>query len=108
MSTTMHDTVDHTLTDRLANESATPARQPGLIWWREPLMWLVVGGPAVVVVAALYTVWIAATNIDPLIDKRAPNQTNAAQHQRAVGLGDMPAGQARNHVATPEQALPVQ
>jgi uncharacterized protein len=108
MSTTMHDTVDQTLTNKLANESATPARQPGLIWWREPLMWLVVGGPAVVVVAALYTVWIAATNIDPLIDKRAPNQTNAAQHQRAVGLGDMPAGQARNHVATPEQALPAQ
>jgi uncharacterized protein len=99
MSTAMRDTAVQTLSEKQSH-------QTGLIWWLEPLMWLVVGGPAVVVVAALYTVWIAATNVDPLIDKGAPDQTHVVQHQRAVGLSDMPAGQARNHVATPVQALP--
>jgi hypothetical protein len=79
---------------------------PGQIWWREPLMWLVVGGPAAVVVAALWTVWIAVTHVDPLIDKQAPSQSDAAARERALQLTDLPAGVARNHVATPQGALP--
>jgi uncharacterized protein len=84
------------------------ARAPGQNWWREPMMWMVVGGPAAVVVAALVTVWIAMTNVDPLIDKRSPSQSNEVARARALQLTDLPAGQARNHVATPERALVTQ
>lgn len=89
-----------------ADTGKLPATAPGQIWWREPLMWLVVGGPAVVVVAALWTVWIAVTHADPLLDKRAPSQSDSMARQRALQLTDLPAGEARNHVATPQTALP--
>lgn len=55
-------------------------------WYRLPIVWMVIGGPAVVVVAALITVYIAVVNIDPVIDTSAePTQ------------GQSPAGKARNH-----------
>lgn len=84
------------------------ARAPGQTWWREPLMWMVVGGPAAVVFAALVTVWIAMTHVDPLVDKRAHSQSDEVARARALQLTDLPAGQARNHVATPERALVTQ
>lgn len=90
------------------NNVPSSARAPGQTWWREPMMWLVVGGPVAVVVAALVTVWIAVTHVDPLIDKRAPSQSNEVASARALQRADLPAGQARNHVATPEWALATQ
>lgn len=58
-------------------------------WWREPMMWLVVGGPLTVVVAGVVTAVIAVRGADPVLDTRA----------------GQPAVQGRNHAATP--ALPV-
>ena len=40
----------------------------GRPWWREPMVWLVIGGPAVVVVAAIATAVIAVRNADPVLD----------------------------------------
>ena len=60
----------------------SPDRRP---WWREPMMWLVVGGPAAVVVAAIVTAVIAIRGADPVLDTRA----------------GQPAVQGRNHAATP-------
>ena len=57
-------------------------------WWREPMMWLVVGGPATVVVAAVATAGIALHRPDPVI------KADAAKP---------PAVQARNHAATPKE-----
>lgn len=57
-------------------------------WWREPMMWLVVGGPALVVVAGLATAVIALRGADPPLDTRA-------------GAAERPALQGRNHAATP-------
>jgi hypothetical protein len=54
-------------------------------WWREPMMWLVVGGPLTVVVAGVVTAVIAIRGADPVLDTRA----------------GAPAVQARNHAATP-------
>ena len=53
-------------------------------WWHEPMMWLVVGGPATVVAAGLVTFGIALYAPDP------PLVTDA-----------VPAVQARNHALTP-------
>lgn len=58
-------------------------------WYRLPIVWMVIGGPAIVVVASLFTVGIAVKHVDPVIDvTKAPSQPGLA-----------PAVQARNHAA---------
>ncbi len=65
---------------------------PALPWWRVRFMWIVVGGPAAVVVAAFATLAIAITHPDPVI-----------QAGPASSTADTPAVQARNHAATPSR-----
>jgi uncharacterized protein len=72
------------------SESTTKA------WWKEPMMWLVVGGPAVVVVAALSTVWIAVQSADTVLPRAQVQAKNATE---------LPALQGRNHVADPNKVL---
>ena len=63
--------------------------RPVLPWWRVPTMWLVVGGPATVVVAGFITLGLAIRGGDvPL-----PTQ--------AVHGAEAPAQKARNHAVTP-------
>ena len=73
--------------------SSEPAAPP---WWSVGMVWLVLGGPAVVVVAALATAVIAYRGADPVL-------TEAPTAQQAVrDLGPTtPAMQGRNHAATP-------
>ncbi len=59
-------------------------------WYRLPIVWMVIGGPALVVVASFATLTLAITHPDPVITPKAT--ANAA---------DLPAVQARNHAATP-------
>lgn len=66
-------------------------------WWQERMMWLVVGGPAVVVVAALITGAIAVHGADEVVTGPRDRVT-AAQPPTAT----TPAVQARNHAATPK------
>lgn len=61
-------------------------------WWRLPIVWLVIAGPAVVVVAGFVTLAIALAYPDPIV--RAPESGSAS---------DQPAVQARNHSATPRR-----
>lgn len=68
------------------------ADKAGGPWWREPMLWLVVGGPAVVVVAALVTGFIAWRGADTVVtDPGTAKAPGALQ----------PALNARNHAATP-------
>ena len=71
-------------------------------WWREPYVWLVVGGPLAVVVAGIYTAYIAMSNPDPLVDRSAYRQQAQV---KAVSVDELarlqPAHQARNHAAAP-------
>jgi hypothetical protein len=53
-------------------------------WWRQGMVWLVIGGPAVVVVAGFATLAIAIAHPDPVLP-----------------TSDTPAVQARNHAASP-------
>lgn len=41
--------------------------KPEMPWWKVRMMWLVVGGPLVVVVAALVTAVIAVQGADPVV-----------------------------------------
>ena len=75
-----------------------PARRP---WWREPMMWLVVGGPAVVVVAGITTAVIAIRNADPVLDTRAA--PTAIQGRNHAAPPDLPAAPA----APPAPPAPV-
>ena len=76
-----------------------PARQAGpqLPWWRVGMVWLAIGGPAVVVVAATVTAVIAMHGADPVVlrPRAAASPTDAAA----------PALQARNHAATAGAAV---
>lgn len=65
--------------------------RPVLPWWRVRMVWLVLGGPAAVVVASIATLVIAVRGGDvPLREEAVARQG----HQ-------MPATQARNHAAAP-------
>lgn len=63
-------------------------------WWRVGMVWLVLGGPALVVVAAVATAVIAVRGADPVITN-APAIPKAGQVDSST-----PAAQARNHAAT--------
>lgn len=59
-------------------------------WWRLPIVWMVIGGPAIVVVASFVTLTLAIRHPDPVL--QAPPATTQAE---------VPAVQARNHAAVP-------
>jgi len=66
-----------------------PEAEKGKRWWQYPIVWLVVGGPAAVVVAAVSTAVIAYTHVDPVLDISKP-----ASHS-----GEVPALAGRNSAA---------
>ncbi len=71
--------------------------------WREPMMWLVIGGPATVVVASFVTLGLALRHPDPPLDIRATSAHAADDVEPAdvrARSGDVPALVARNHAAT--------
>ena len=73
---------------RLSRDDLNRPAEP---WWRHGMVWLVIGGPAVVVVAAFATLAIAIAYPDPVL----PTANQAADDAHT------PAMQARNHAATP-------
>jgi hypothetical protein len=73
-------------------ELALPARP----WWRYGMVWLVISGPLVVVVAATVTAVIAARGADPVIT----DIPQAMKPGETTPTSQTPALQARNHAAT--------
>lgn len=80
---------------------------PGLPWWKTPAMWLVVGLPALVVVAGCATFWIAVARPDAVVDPGYYGK-GLALGQRAAGVdkAHAPAQAGRNHAMTPDKDLP--
>lgn len=80
--------------------TSTPREQAAVDsppWWRLPIVWMVIGGPAAVVVASLTTAFIAAHGADPVLNM----QERGGISERASTPESMtPALQARNHAAT--------
>lgn len=66
-------------------------------WWRHGMVWLVIGGPALVVVASFATLAIAITHPDPVLSTSAARADDAAT----------PAVQARNHVNSGPKRAPL-
>ncbi|NIC43047.1 nitrogen fixation protein FixH [Aquabacterium sp. A08] len=91
------------------NPALVPAQRPAQPWYREPYVWLVLGGPLAVIVACIVTVYIAVTHADPVLDRSATPvrvtpaavETLSPEARTAAELSVMPANQARNHAVTP-------
>ena len=66
---------------------------PAPPWWRVGMVWLVVGGPLTVVVAACVTAVIAIRGADIVIG-------DGAEGAKPMAESSAPAMQARNHAAT--------
>jgi uncharacterized protein len=80
---------------RTTPDKRPAATSPQRPWWREGMVWLVISGPAVVVVAGITTAVIAYRGADEVLqvppEVRTVNPRPDAQ---------TPAMQARNHAAT--------
>lgn len=67
-------------------------------WWKFGHVWLVLSGPAVVVVASFFTFYLAYVGMDTVVDA-GQYQKGMAPHQPSAN-NLAPALQARNHAAT--------
>lgn len=75
-------------------------------WWRHGHVWLLISGPALVVVAGVITAWIAVSHPDPVLgqEERAQATSASQPHTQTQERSLLPAQQARNHAATPVEA----
>lgn len=71
-------------------------------WWSFGMVWLVIAGPAIVVVAGFYTYYLAARAPDPVLSTQPP----ARAPGQGADITNAPALQGRNHAATGELPAP--
>ena len=71
-------------------------------WFRHGMVWMLISGPALVIVAGVVTAYIALRSPDPVLanDAYGYGQKQVEQTQRSL----LPAQKARNHAATPADA----
>ena len=77
-----------------------PSKPANAPWWTFGHVWLVIAGPAIVVVAGLVTAWIAISQPDPVLAGdyyRRGVEINKALRDKGLA----PALQGRNHAAIP-------
>jgi uncharacterized protein len=90
-----------------AQISAAPQDPAPAPWWSFAHVWMVIAGPAVVVIAGFITLYLAVRAPDPVLDgnyyQRGMhiNQTRSA-NDAAASFRYAPAAAARNHAATGE------
>ncbi|MNY84837.1 hypothetical protein D3C78_09980 [compost metagenome] len=76
-------------------------------WWKYGHVWLVLSGPAIVVVAGILTAVIAARGADPIVDADYYQKgVNINEQLRSQDKSYAPANAVRNHAATPDADLP--
>ena len=71
-----------------------------LPWWKHGHVWLVISGPAIVVVAAVVTAWIAMSGQDKVETdyyRKGIEINKQLKGERSM----LPALQGRNHAVTP-------
>jgi hypothetical protein len=76
-------------------------------WWRFGHVWLVISGPAIVVVASFITLYLAVKGMDPVLDEdyyRKGVEINKTLAENPSSLA--PAVQARNHAQTGVKPTP--
>lgn len=77
-------------------------------WWKFGHVWMVVAGPAVVIVASMVTLYLAVTRPDPVVSadyyQKGIEINKTLDQAAAASLA--PALQGRNHAATGVPAKP--
>lgn len=73
---------------------------PSQIWWKNGYVWMVLGGPLVVIVASIATFFIAARDPDPVINVTAKNAAPAKTGTAPAEDAMVPAMVGRNHATT--------
>ena len=53
----------------MATTDTSPPLTTSTPWWRHGYVWLVISGPAIVVVAGFITLWLAIRTPDPVVDE---------------------------------------
>jgi len=79
------------------------SNNPQRPWWSFGHVWLLISGPAIVVVAGFFTYYLAVRTPDPVLPTHVQGQ------EQKGDISQAPAVQARNHAATgelPAQAKP--
>jgi hypothetical protein len=69
-------------TSTLTNASASAAKP----WWSFGMVWMIIAGPAVVVVAAFATLYLAITIPDPVLPTEAVSSAMQARNHAATGV----------------------
>jgi hypothetical protein len=70
-------------------------------WWKHGYVWMVISGPAVVVLASFVTCYLAYTGMDTRVEETYQiKHAGASQTQVAIPANLAPAVQGRNHAAT--------
>ncbi len=85
--------------------AAQPDSQP---WWKYGHVWMVIAGPAIVVVAGFFTLYLALRYPDPVIDQdyyRKGLEINQTLDNPAASMA--PAKEGRNHAQTGAPVVPV-
>lgn len=89
----------------MTKNTSEPEKKAGP-WWKYGHMWLVLGGPAVVVVAGIVTAMIAVNGADVVVDADYYQKGLRINEELRSNKSLAPANAARNHVVTPDQDLP--
>jgi hypothetical protein len=76
-------------------------------WWKFGHVWLVIAGPAIVVVASFITLYLAVKGMDPVLDENTYQKTMQMGKSLAANPASLaPAMQGRNHAQTGVQSSP--
>jgi hypothetical protein len=79
-------------------QNSSPKPAP---WWKFGHMWMVVGGPAIVVLASFFTLYLAISRPDPVMDQNYYQKGLELNKSMGTNPSSLaPAMQARNHAAT--------
>jgi hypothetical protein len=78
-----------------------PTQQAAQPWWKYGHVWLIISGPAAVVIAGFFTLYLAVSGVDPVIDPHYYRNGIEINQRLSAPTGNLaPAQQARNHAAT--------
>ncbi len=69
-------------------------------WWKFGHVWLVIAGPAIVVVASFITLYLAITRPDPVVTEDYYRKGIEINKNLGNTASLAPAAQARNHAQT--------
>lgn len=84
----------------------SPLAQARKAWYKEPYVWMIVGGPLAVVVASMFTVYLAVSHPDKVLERprsavEGGSGPVTAEERLAAERSALPATEARNHAASP-------